>query len=240
MASKVVEVSLDPEAFLRDMLTSVCFFVQDGLSYSFAHRSFQEYYSAVFLVRASRETRAGLWDLVSRRADQDAVLHLVHEMNRELVEEELLAPKLEELWNLLSPHKGDRTKMIIKYLELCSEMVEISKDTANFAMTDERRIVGTLVNFVAKHYPTEIAKQCELTARQLTHKQDADYEPYLAGVAVRQIKASEYESVRPLFERLVPRFPHLQCRVEQALALRDTLRACATKRKDMLAQLLAD
>ena len=50
-AAEFERIELHPESFLADLVESVCILQPDGLSYTFTHRSFQEYFAAVFISR---------------------------------------------------------------------------------------------------------------------------------------------------------------------------------------------
>ena len=42
-------IGFDPDNFIFDLENAVCLMHKDGLEYVFSHRSFQEYFSAIFL-----------------------------------------------------------------------------------------------------------------------------------------------------------------------------------------------
>jgi NACHT domain-containing protein len=84
---------LDASAFLRDLTESVCILQLDGVNYRFTHRSFQEYFAAVFITRAPSIELSNLLDtLVSRRGD--LVIPMAMEMNPSLIEREWILPRL--------------------------------------------------------------------------------------------------------------------------------------------------
>jgi len=43
-----VDIRFNSECFINDLTNSVCMLVQDGLNYRFSHRSFQEYFAALY------------------------------------------------------------------------------------------------------------------------------------------------------------------------------------------------
>ena len=91
---------LDSEAYLRDLTESVCMLVREGLQYRFAHRSFQEYFAAVYtnqlsdrqqreLLLAWTENRGYrrstryldmLCELAPARFEQNYLIHVLREM----------------------------------------------------------------------------------------------------------------------------------------------------------------
>lgn len=52
---RVVEVNFDSMDFLIDLTNSVCMLIHDGLEYRFSHRSFQEYFAALYTVQLDDE-----------------------------------------------------------------------------------------------------------------------------------------------------------------------------------------
>lgn len=84
------------EAFLQDLLISVCLLVRDGTRIEFSHRSFQEFFAASFISRLETENALMILDLASRRSDTDQVIELVRELNPRLVESLWIGPYLEQ------------------------------------------------------------------------------------------------------------------------------------------------
>lgn len=50
---KVIKQPFDNFSYLNDLTNAVCMLVREGLSYKFAHRSFQEYFAAVYTAQLS-------------------------------------------------------------------------------------------------------------------------------------------------------------------------------------------
>jgi NACHT domain len=95
-AAKFERVELNAAEFLKDLEESICMLRRDGLMYTFTHRSFQEYFSAVFISRAPPIALRSLLDeLASRRGD--VVIPMATDMNRSLIEREWVLPRLREL-----------------------------------------------------------------------------------------------------------------------------------------------
>lgn len=46
-------VKFDPEKYVFDLVNSICVLYREGLNYKFTHRSFQEYFTAIFLKELS-------------------------------------------------------------------------------------------------------------------------------------------------------------------------------------------
>lgn len=54
---RVSRIDYDIESYIYDLVNSLCVLYKDGLNYKFAHRSFQEYFEAVFLKELSDENQ---------------------------------------------------------------------------------------------------------------------------------------------------------------------------------------
>jgi hypothetical protein len=84
--------------YLRDDLTdNVCIVLHDGEQFAFLHRSFQEYFSAVFLATRSVEAFADVVDAVARKDFNLAVIKFLFEMNREAIERNYLIPRVKSI-----------------------------------------------------------------------------------------------------------------------------------------------
>jgi hypothetical protein len=95
-AAEFERVDLNPEDFLRDAVESLCILQIDGLNYTFTHRSFQEFFAAVFISRGPPIALGNLLDaLASRRGD--VVLAMAMDMNHSLIEREWILPRLESI-----------------------------------------------------------------------------------------------------------------------------------------------
>lgn len=94
-AGGVFSINLDSADFIRDLLDSVCILQRDGLNITFTHRSFQEYFTALFLVSYVSSNKYDLFDRVALSNARDDVIPMVFDMNKDLVEQEWVIPRLE-------------------------------------------------------------------------------------------------------------------------------------------------
>lgn len=127
-ARRAVGISFSDDAFLQDLTTSICFIIQDGLLYTFSHRSFQEYYTAVFLSRIPAASRSKMWSTLLSRGVHELVLSMLIEISPQLVEEEFLIPSLSELKKELEIVGDVKDQNVIKYCELHCKCLEMTKD----------------------------------------------------------------------------------------------------------------
>ncbi|MGL1891987.1 MAG: hypothetical protein OCD02_10190 [Spirochaetaceae bacterium] len=99
-AKKITGINnLSPEKYKFDLLTTVSLFIQDGLRYTYSHRTFQEYFAALFIINFSFENKIKLYYKYIERGSWDSALLLAFEMNRDTVETEFILPELEKVLN---------------------------------------------------------------------------------------------------------------------------------------------
>lgn len=91
--------------FIDDLENALCLLYRDGLNYRFAHRSFQEYFSAFFLKERSDENMQQLSlrliDQDPYRAANDNVFSMLYDMCEDRFEQSVFLP-------VLKKHEGTR------------------------------------------------------------------------------------------------------------------------------------
>ncbi len=87
-----------PEHLIADLRESVCMLQQDGLDIVFVHRSFQEYFTAVFATSIHGAKVKRILDQCALRFG-DSVITMAHDMHPETVEQEWVLPAIQELEN---------------------------------------------------------------------------------------------------------------------------------------------
>ncbi|MCG2572876.1 NACHT domain-containing protein [Acinetobacter sp. ME22] len=93
----ISSASTQSEDFLSDLIGSVCILQRDGLGFNFTHRSFQEYFSALFLVNRSSTRKYDLFEKIFNISRQDNVINMVNDINPSLLEKEWIIPKTEKI-----------------------------------------------------------------------------------------------------------------------------------------------
>jgi predicted NACHT family NTPase len=87
--------TIDLDEMMSDMIESICLIQAEGTDFTFTHRSFQEYFTAVFISRGPAGISAIL-DRVAQRLNDD-VLAMSFAINHSLIEREWITPKIEAL-----------------------------------------------------------------------------------------------------------------------------------------------
>lgn len=121
-ASEIFSIELVPELFLKDLLDNVCMLQRDGVNLTFTHRSFQEYFTALFLLNYVSDNKYELIDRVAFANDRDDVLPMVFDMSRDMLEQEWIVPRLEKLMKIVFSCP-DTPEGRISYLKQCYDSI---------------------------------------------------------------------------------------------------------------------
>jgi len=177
-STDVTGLDVEPEGFLKDCLQAVCLIVEDGLFYTFTHRSFQEYFAAKFIVDCPPDVKGQLLDKFSDRSVSDSVLSLVYEMDTENFEKLFLIPFVDELIRI-AEIENDVTNVnienIISYLEFTfrakgdgelppGKSYRTSISSPNYKLFHNLEFVAKLLELSVERYEwfSYISKICSL------------------------------------------------------------------------------
>jgi len=117
-AKEVVNIEYNSESFLNDLLQSVCILIEDGLFITFSHRSFQEYFTAKFIVSSDSTMKMRL--LKKYRIDilDDNIYKLCHELDSDFLEYEIIYPFLVELTTTLRIKKDVYISHYLRFIKI--------------------------------------------------------------------------------------------------------------------------
>lgn len=122
IAAKKAGVSEDPYNLLNDFIESICVLQLDGLEYTFVHRSFQEYFSALFLSKSPIGVcKKYLNEGKSRYYDN--VLSMWFAMDKDRLERDWISETVEEVDITLNRKFSDTDlfKIIVEAIDLSFE-----------------------------------------------------------------------------------------------------------------------
>lgn len=174
--------------FLSDLLSATCLMIEDGLEVTFSHRSFQEYFVALFISTASPDYQVKLIDRYWTNMRSDNVMDLLLEINPELYERSLVLPKLEVFFNNLKIKKTVGITHFLRYVKyMYSEFINILHDddigfTFKNVKNDLNICENNLLRYVADNYSSfkrvpevELKKHRELMRLKYFSNADRDY-----------------------------------------------------------------
>lgn len=88
-AKSTLDLKVSTQSLIRDLVESTCLIVKEGNEYKFAHRSFQEYFSAKFAKNSNMDV-VKVCEYFHKRSS-DITLSLYYEINKDAVLENWLA-----------------------------------------------------------------------------------------------------------------------------------------------------
>ena len=100
---------LNPDKYKNDLLKTVCVLIQDGNKFTYNHRSFQEYFAALFLIKVESDDKIDLYNAFLQRGAWDNALYLVFEINRGAIEQDYIRPTISKM---LDAAKGDINELM--------------------------------------------------------------------------------------------------------------------------------
>ena len=96
-------IDFDIEKYIRDLTNAVCMLCKEGFTYNFTHRSFQEYFTAIYLKdqtddimekRGIAIVKENIW-----RVRRDKTFSMLYDMAKNKFERNILLPLLNEIEN---------------------------------------------------------------------------------------------------------------------------------------------
>ncbi len=92
-----------PEDYIYDLTNAVCVLYKDGLKYRFTHRSFQEYFAALYIKDLNDDKFEKVFNTLLEknpvRLWSDQMIFMLYDMTSERFETNILIPHLKELVN---------------------------------------------------------------------------------------------------------------------------------------------
>lgn len=112
---------LKSEDFLLDITDNLCIFYQEGEKYYFIHRSFQEYFAALFFSRQMDSTLPAIGEFFEEKAsafEGDGAFAMLYDMIPEKIKRYILLPYAEQLLEKCDRENGYWTFLSILYPKL--------------------------------------------------------------------------------------------------------------------------
>lgn len=89
-------VGFNPQNYIFDLVNSICVLYKDGLNYKFTHRSFQEYFAAIFLKELPDQDMDKIGTSLVKKdyyqSAHDSVFPMLYDMAEQRFEQNILLP----------------------------------------------------------------------------------------------------------------------------------------------------
>jgi hypothetical protein len=153
----VNERGVKPGDFAKDLYANLCLMLLDGGKLYFTHRSFQEYFCAVFFSKQSESILRKLGDFFESRQKRmrgDSTFDMLYDIARPKVEANILIPYLQTLFDECDAKAGYRT-----FLEKMYPVITFEKGEVNAYTSIEP--TSYLFAFIAALLGVDWSKHCE-------------------------------------------------------------------------------
>jgi len=152
--SAKIDAKFTVDDFMHDLCENLCIMYNEGGRYHFAHRSFQEYFAAVFMSRQSdgfiRKLGGFFEKRASRRYMTDSTFSMLFDIMQEKVEGLILVPYLEDLFAKCDDAEGYWT-----FLKILHPVIRYTVGTIDLDNNEAAK--SFLFNFIRGLMSVEIA-----------------------------------------------------------------------------------
>lgn len=149
-AKERLDFNFNAENYLSDSLSAACLLIEDGLEIAFSHRSFQEYFVALHISKATPETQEKLLDRYWRNISSDNVIYLLTEIDPELVERVLLLPTLEKLFTDIGVKKKIGITHATKFIKRYYTSIKLGEKSLTIALNLDTASEEALIYLAVK------------------------------------------------------------------------------------------
>ena len=93
------EHGVNAENILYDLMNNLCLIHRDGLHLTFTHRSFQEYFTAIYIKDSSHNDENKLYQIIDKvvLSNQNNICLMLYDMNPSFLERVWIKPKIKKL-----------------------------------------------------------------------------------------------------------------------------------------------
>lgn len=151
-AIRFESLSAKPELVLKDFTESTCLLQPDGLEYAFAHRSFQEYFTAIFISKLDEKEMVSAINSIIKRTISDSVVAMLFDINRDSVERNWSAPTVRSLIHRL--RVVDLKTSASDFLKIMFSNIAIRHDHLGILL-DQRKSYGMKLYALSRLYGAE-------------------------------------------------------------------------------------
>ncbi|MDM5296386.1 NACHT domain-containing protein [Peribacillus simplex] len=149
-SKKITEKEFNSDEFFLEMYKSINILIKDGLRYVFSHRTFQEYFCAVYISKLSMNIKSGIITKIFNEKPLDKVLDFLFEIDRQSLEEIIIIPYFEEIKMQLNYNEDDWEWRYITFLY--KEIIISNKHEEKVSFLNYSNNAYNLMNLVIRLY----------------------------------------------------------------------------------------
>ena len=152
-----VDEGATAEGYIEQLAESVCLIIRDGLTYEYLHRSFQEYFAALFFQTLGRTKLQGVWRELLQRGQADMVLGFLTQMDRDLFELGIAQPALDS-WLQFSDNSGEGDYE--HFISRTNSTVYSAPDKVWWCRDEIYSGLGNLLSQIYREFPVAEGQTC--------------------------------------------------------------------------------
>lgn len=194
---RIIDTYFNSMDYLKDLTNSVCMLIHEGLEFRFSHRSFQEYFAALYTMQLSDSQQKRflkLWLQDNSYRSTSNYLDMLYELQPLRFVKNIISPAIRELQEKFKKN-NESEEWLIGYLY---EDVGIRKYT-----NGEKRCAVTIKNF---YYHDMIIRACSISELYNNSKQERMQRNKMREEKLIKILEEEYHASKPArFEDIIRR-----------------------------------
>lgn len=140
------------EHYKEDLVKSVCMLIRDGLNFKFSHRSFQEYFAALYTCKLTDDVQKKLvtsWLKNGGRGYKDNYINMLFDLQTEKCNKIILLPGLKILKKKYEEVSGSIPKLMLEIFEALDIHKANDRDKISFFVKDS--YIMTILSLAANY-----------------------------------------------------------------------------------------
>lgn len=125
-SAAATEIEVDVDCFASDLVSHVCVVMRDGLNLHFIHRSFQEYFAAVYLIKYRAGNVTPLYDRLFLALNVNDVSLMAFDLDPQAFERDWALPACRRIKEELDAVGGEERPLLL--LRLCWYSLRLEED----------------------------------------------------------------------------------------------------------------
>lgn len=144
-SKKLLTFDFEANDYLSDCLEAVCLLIEDGLEISFTHRSFQEYFVALYISTSEEIVQINIIDRFIQNSHSDNVIEILHELSPHVVEKFIFIKHLDALFDKIETNNEVTFENYIKYILFSLESVTFQKNIKSITFKDDYDLIMNIL-----------------------------------------------------------------------------------------------